>query len=84
MNRYSEADLLDRLDKPNMTVLYPLLMTARDSAGQTHEALAINEVSLLRQTAQAAKLEISVDGRVRMDELAQMAYHGDTCRQHRL
>jgi NAD+ kinase len=69
MNRYSEADLLDRLDKPNMTVLYPLLMTARDSAGQTHEALAINEVSLLRQTAQAAKLEISVDGRVRMDEL---------------
>ena len=69
MNRYSEADLLDRLDKPNMTVLYPLLMTARDSAGQTHEALAINEVSLLRQTAQAAKLEILVDGRVRMDEL---------------
>ncbi|MEM6466323.1 MAG: NAD kinase, partial [Pseudomonadota bacterium] len=37
--------------------------------GQVSEALAINEVSLLRKGAQAAKLKISVDGRVRMDEL---------------
>ena len=37
--------------------------------GTHHEALAINEVSLLRETAQAAKLKISVDGNVRMEEL---------------
>jgi NAD+ kinase len=44
-------------------------MTAYDKRGVKHEALAINEVSLFRQIYQAAKLRITVDGKVRMDEL---------------
>ena len=44
-------------------------MTARDMAGREHRALAFNEVSLLRETRQTAKLRIRVDGKVRMDEL---------------
>ena len=44
-------------------------MRAEDSLGRIHEALAFNEVSLFRQTYQAAKLKISVDGKVRIDEL---------------
>ncbi|HET9814232.1 MAG TPA: NAD kinase, partial [Xanthobacteraceae bacterium] len=44
-------------------------MTVHDRRKATHEALAINEVSLFRQIYQAAKLKIAVDGKVRMDEL---------------
>ncbi len=69
MNRYDEEGLPERLAAANMTLLRPLRMQARTANGDMHEALAINEVSLLRQSAQAAKLEIEVDGRVRMDEL---------------
>ena len=69
MNRYDVENLHQRLAQARLSVLHPLKMMAKDKAGKTHEALAINEVSLLRQTAQAAKLEISVDGRVRMDNL---------------
>jgi len=50
-------------------VINPLLMQAEDTGGQRHKALAINEVSLLRAGPQAARLQISVDGRVRMEEL---------------
>lgn len=69
MNSYGEDDLLARLTDARLTLLRPLKMTATDADGKTHEALAINEVSLLRMTAQAAKLKITVDGRERMDEL---------------
>lgn len=69
MNRYSEDDLRERLAAARLTLLRPLKMTAKTADGQTHEALAINEVSLLRMTAQAAKLKITIDGRTRMDEL---------------
>lgn len=69
MNRYDEDALLERLAEARLTLLRPLKMTALDAEGKTHEALAINEVSLLRMTAQAAKLTISIDGRERMDEL---------------
>ena len=48
----------------------PLAMTAHTHSGRTIEAYAINEVSLLRETRQTAKLEITVNGRVRMEELA--------------
>jgi NAD+ kinase len=51
------------------TIVRPLRMTARDAAGVTHEAYAINEVSLLRQSYQAAKLEIAIDGQLRLKEL---------------
>jgi NAD+ kinase len=69
MNRFEQDNLRERLDQAKLSLLYPLKVTAKTADGQTHEALAINEVSLLRETAQAAKLEISIDRRVRMEEL---------------
>lgn len=69
MNGYQEDNLRERLSDAKMTLLRPLVMTARDSDGKEHRALAINEVSLLRMTAQAAKLQITVDGTQRLDEL---------------
>ena len=69
MNEFREDDLLDRLAEAHRSVVHPLLMTARDMAGRPHTARAINEVSMLRQKHQAAKLRISVDGRVRLVEL---------------
>lgn len=69
MNDYSETDLMDRLKAAEKEVINPLSMRAMDQAGQVHTALAINEVSLLRAGPQAAKLKITVDGRVRLAEL---------------
>ncbi|CUH44291.1 putative inorganic polyphosphate/ATP-NAD kinase [Ruegeria atlantica] len=69
MNEFHEADLMARLGEAEEEVINPLAMRAMDQSGKMHEALAINEVSLLRAGPQAARLRISVDGRVRMDEL---------------
>ncbi|SIO12593.1 NAD kinase [Vannielia litorea] len=69
MNEYAEPALTERLEAAEEEVLHPLRMRAFTDGGATQEALAINEVSLLRQGPQAAKLRIQVDGRVRMDEL---------------
>jgi NAD+ kinase len=69
MNEYSEDDLLERINAAEQAVIHPLRMLARDVHGQTFDALAFNEVSLLRQTRQTAKLRISVDGKVRLGEL---------------
>ncbi|THD62640.1 MAG: NAD kinase [Phenylobacterium sp.] len=70
MNDYSEVGLPERIAAAEKAVIHPLRMTATDVEGQTHVALAINEVSLLRQTRQAAKLRISIDGRLRLGELS--------------
>ncbi len=69
MNTYQVDGLVERLDKAEMAVLNPLRMKATRNDGSVSEALAINEVSLLRQGAQAAKLRIIVDGKQRLDEL---------------
>jgi len=69
MNEYSETDLPDRLAAAEEEVINPLAMQAMDRSGELHEALAINEVSLLRAGPQAARLKISVDGRLRLAEL---------------
>jgi NAD+ kinase len=69
MNDYSEDQLLERINAGERAVIHPLVMTTRDAAGKTDRALAINEVSLLRQTRQTAKLRISIDGKVRLPEL---------------
>ncbi len=69
MNEYREDNLPDRLAKADVTTIRPLELTALDEHGKEHKALAINEVSLLRQTSQAARLRISVDGKVRLQEL---------------
>lgn len=69
MNEYSETDLPERLEAAQEEVINPLSMTAKTVDGKIHKALAINEVSLLRAGPQAAKLKITIDGRLRLAEL---------------
>lgn len=69
MNTFSEDDLPARLARAQETELYPLQMIARSKSGEAIKALAFNEVSLLRQLRQSAKIRITVDGRVRLEEL---------------
>ena len=69
MNDYSEIDLPCRLSEAEEEVINPLAMSALDICGENHSELAINEVSLIRAGPQAASLQISVDGKVRLEEL---------------
>lgn len=69
MNEYSDENLRVRLDAAEEEIINPLAMTALTADGHMHAGLAINEVSLLRAGPQAAKLRITVDGKVRMPEL---------------
>ena len=69
MNDFQEGGLLERLATAETYAIHPLTMEAEDIHGQVHFAQAINEVSLLRQTFQAAKLRIVIDGKTRLDEL---------------
>lgn len=69
MNDYSEDHLPDRIENAERAEINPLKMHAYCADSTQEEALAINEVSLLRMGPQAAKLKISVNGRVRMDSL---------------
>jgi len=69
MNEYGEDDLIARLEAAEEAVINPLHMVATGQDGTVTEALAINEVSLLRAGPQAARLKIWVDGRARMEEL---------------
>jgi len=69
MNAYSEEDLPARIAQASEEILHPLRMRAHDADGEITQALAINEVALTRDSAQAAKLRISVDGTVRMEQL---------------
>jgi NAD+ kinase len=69
MNDYREEDLQGRLARAEISRIHPLSMRALDARGGAHESLAINEVSLFRQTYQAAKIRISIDGTVRLEEL---------------
>ena len=69
MNDYLENGLLERIAVAEQAVIHPLSMVALDADRVEHRALAINEVSLLRQTRQTAKLRIYIDGRARMSEM---------------
>lgn len=69
MNEYNLANLRERLSAARQTIINPLLMIATDAAGVSHQHRAINEVSLFRQTHQAARLRILIDERERMAEL---------------
>jgi NAD+ kinase len=69
MNAFDEERLLERLARAERFVLNPLKMEARTLDGEFVSAPAINEVSLLRETRQAAKIEIAIDGHIRMPEL---------------
>jgi NAD+ kinase len=66
MNDYSDLDLTQRLAQSQVTIIHPLLMRARDAEGRVVEHHAINEVSVFRQTYQAARLRILIDGKERL------------------
>jgi NAD+ kinase len=70
MNMYRPAGLKERLQRAREFTLHPLSMEAHGVDGSLVVSPAINEVSLLRETRQAAKIEVTIDGRVRMSELA--------------
>ncbi|MEM8687250.1 MAG: NAD kinase [Pseudomonadota bacterium] len=69
MNEFDQSSLQERLARAEVTEVHPLRMKAVDASGSHHEALAFNEVSLLRQTYQAAKLRLAIDERTRLEEL---------------
>jgi NAD+ kinase len=69
MNSYALEELPERLEAAEETLINPLAMQAENARGKLTQALAINEVSLLRQGPQAAKLRVTIDGRVRLEEL---------------
>jgi len=69
MNEFAEEGLTERLANAHITIIHPLVMRARDAQGRMHEHRAINEVSLFRQSAQAAHLRILIDGQERLAEL---------------
>lgn len=70
MNEFREEELHERLGAAVVSTLHPLRMDALDASGNEHRAYAINEVSLFRQSYQTAKLRISIDDQVRLEELS--------------
>jgi NAD+ kinase len=70
MNGYSPDGLLERIARAAPVRIHPLQMRAVDMRGQEHAALAFNEVSLLRETRQTAKLRVTIDHIVRVEELS--------------
>jgi NAD+ kinase len=69
MNQHAPDELVERISRAQPAVLKPLEMLAVSEAGSTVHALAFNEVSLLRQTKQAAHLRIYINGAIRLPEL---------------
>jgi NAD+ kinase len=69
MNEYRDNGLAERIAVAIPETIRPLEMVVQTSEGRAYKAIAINEVSLLRQSYQAAKLKIMVDGKERLDEL---------------
>ena len=69
MNDYSDESLHERIAAAQIAIIHPLLMRARDTQGRVHQHYAINEVSLFRQSAQAANLRLLIDGKERLAEL---------------
>ena len=70
MNRYGKtASVIDRLNAARGKTITPLRITAVTQTGETHVMCAINELSLLRETRQTAKIEVTVGSRVRIKEL---------------
>jgi NAD+ kinase len=69
MNDFPEDNLFSHLEHAHRSILHPLFMQAHNAQGEIHHAYAINEVSMLRQTHQAARLQVKVDGHMRLEEL---------------
>lgn len=69
LNNYKPEDLYDRVNAARGFQIHPLQMEARDKDGKIHNEIAFNEVSLLRETHSSAKIKITVDGTVRLEEV---------------
>ena len=69
LNTYNPNHLLERITDARRATLHPLTMYARTTDGKEHQELAINEVSLFRESRQAAKIRVSIDHVVRVNEL---------------
>ena len=69
MNDFRTDNLRERINAAVENDFHPLRMTTTNADGSVSTALAINEVSLLRQSFQAAKLRVEIDGKVRLEEL---------------
>jgi NAD+ kinase len=69
MNEYREEDLVRRIEEAEPSIIHPLLMVATDTHGEVATASAINEVSVLRQSYQAANIRICIDHKERLAEL---------------
>jgi NAD+ kinase len=69
MNSLDEKNLLNAIEKSQESTIHPLRMIVKDSAGKKHNHIAINEVALLRQSSQAAKIKIEVNGQERLANL---------------
>ncbi|MCX5516152.1 NAD kinase [Kaistia algarum] len=70
MNEFREENLRERVAAAIASTLHPLRMDALDASGNEHQAFAINEVSLFRQSYQTAKLRIFIDGQLQLEELS--------------
>ena len=69
LNPHARDKLAARIARARRFTIHPLVMQATDKDGQTHQELAFNEVSLLRETHNAAKIRVHVNDRVRIKEL---------------
>jgi len=69
MNHFASDELQERVENAETAPTHPLRMTATCADGTQHEALAINEVSLIRQTHNAAHIRVEVDGKHQVEEL---------------
>lgn len=70
MNSFQEGDILEAIKKAEESTIYPLRMEVLDSEDNKHSHIAINEVALLRQSSQAAKISIEINGKKRMESLS--------------
>ena len=69
MNEHKPIDLIERIQKAETAPIHPILMQARQLNGARKEGLAINEVSLLRQTHNAAHCQITINSRIELEQL---------------
>ena len=69
LNKFDEKDLINKINKSKIAELHPLEMYARNKNGKVKTAIAVNEVSVFRETRQAAKLEIKIDNKIRIKEV---------------
>ncbi len=69
LNSYDRDGLMERIKNATSVVIHPLEMKATDNLGKEHSSVAYNEVSLFRETHNSAKIQISVNGTQRIEEL---------------